>query len=199
MDAYSLTSDEMEEIESVLGDVDAHLQQQQCQVRGDVNMDDDGHAEGDSASKSILIETDAYRGKWGVDAIGSEGSDSQAPLSNLIEYTQGTMKNRSGEPDSRFDVRSRGKINIDGAASQALHGFQGKKQQHEGTTTSSGGLSSLSSAQSVPLLAVATDGRIKLETLSWFGSIARRYGLEEEDATRRVGRQASGLPRLDKE
>lgn len=58
---------------------------------------------------------------------------------------------------------------------------------------------SLMSAQTMPLLAVATDGRIKLETLSWFGSIARRYGLEEEDATRRVGRQASGLPRLDKE
>ena len=43
MDAYSLTSGMMEEIESVLVDVDVHLQQ--SQVRGDVNLEDDGHAE----------------------------------------------------------------------------------------------------------------------------------------------------------
>jgi hypothetical protein len=119
------------------------------------------------------------------------------PGSGVVHYARGTMKNCSGEPDARSDVRGRGKINVDGAASQALHGFQrGGKQP-----SSSSSFSPTSYAPPPilpPLLAVATDGIIELESLSWFGSIARRYGLEEEESKKDVGRQASRLPRLEK-
>ena len=43
----------------------------------------------------------------------------------------------------------------------------------------------------MPFLAVALDGEIKFETLSWFGSIARRCGLDEE--RRRRGRMVEAL------
>ena len=90
------------------------------------------------------------------------------------------MKNRSGKPDSRFDVRYRGgKINIDSAALQSLNGFRGQQKEEE------------SSSPLVPLLAVALDGEIKLETLSWFGNIARRYGLDKERGRR--GRMVKAL------
>lgn len=186
LDAHSLTSDEMEDIRSTLMDVNTFVQNHQDGVNRTANS-----ATLDTKGRSISIETDAYNGEWGLNALDTENNDQQT-LSQGVEYTQGTMKNRSGEPYSRFDVRSRGKINIDGAASQALHGFQGKPKRE-----SDPALNSLSSP-AMPLLAVTTDGKIKLETLSWFGSIARRYGLEkeEEDTTRSVGRTASRSPRL---
>jgi hypothetical protein len=40
-----------------------------------------------------------------------------------------------------------------------------------------------------PLIAVASTGRVVLESISWIGSIARNYGVEEERMT--LGRQAS--------
>jgi hypothetical protein len=114
----------------------------------------------------------------------------------MVQYMQGTMSNRSGEPDARSDMRGKGKINIDGAALQALQGFQSGKKQSP---------SSSSSSVLLPLLAVATDGGIKLETLSWFGSIARRYGLDATEADGKkdellgsLGRQARRVPRLEK-
>ena len=174
VDAYSLTSDEVNDIQSVLMDVNASILADQNDVVDDRKTD-----------QSISIETDAYIEEWGSNALGSLDNDQQhQKLFPGVEYTQGTMKNRSGEPDSRFDVRSRGKINIDSAASQALHGFQGK-QKGDGPSSSPG-----SSSSNLPLLAVAADGKIKLETLSWFGSIARRYGLEEEGSGGGAGRQA---------
>ena len=101
------------------------------------------------------------------------------------------MKNRSGEPDSRFDVRSRGKVNIDGATSQALHGFRvNSKEAASSPFTTDPCMSSPR-----PLLTVATDGKIKLETLSWLGSIARRYGLDDSGGSD-AGRQARRSPRL---
>ena len=162
LDAHSLTSDEMEDIRSTLMDVNTFVQNHLDGVNRTANS-----ATLDTKGRSISIETDAYNGEWGLNALDTENNDQQT-LSQGVEYTQGTMKNRSGEPDSRFDVRSRGKINIDGAASQALHGFQGKQKRE-----SDPALNSLSSP-AMPLLAVTTDGKIKLETLSWFGSIARR-------------------------
>jgi hypothetical protein len=127
------------------------------------------------------------------------------------------MTNCSGEPDSRSDVRTlvrrhdgggsdgggkgggEGKINIQGAALQALHGFRGKWQETDSIIAST---TSTSTTAPMPLLSVVTDGIIKLETLSWFGSIARRYGLEEsadgEAVAGGVGRQARRLPRLEK-
>ena len=47
------------------------------------------------------------------------------------------------------------------------------------------------SSPPMPFLAVALDGEIKFETLSWFGSIARRCGLDEE--RRRRGRMVEAL------
>ena len=108
------------------------------------------------------------------------------------------MKNRSGEPDARSDVRGRGKINVDGAASQALHGFQRGGKQSSSSPSSSSPTSHAPPTTLPPLLAVATDGIIVLESLSWFGSIARRYGLEEGESKKDVGRQAGRLPRLDR-
>ncbi|KAL7466502.1 hypothetical protein ACHAXS_006799 [Conticribra weissflogii] len=139
---------------------------------------------------AISIETDAYIGKWGLEPFPSNDDNGDDPSNNdhdtslrIVQYTQGTVRNRSGEPDSRFDVRSRGKIDIAGAASQALDGFRSKSEDD-------------SNAQStLPLVAVATDGKIRLETLSWLGSIARRYGLEESERSG-LGRQASRAPRL---
>jgi len=175
-DVYSLTSDDVEEIQSTLKGVsDAVLSKQQ-----DTLLENTGQA--------ISIETDAYQSDDQQQQTTHEG----------IEYKQGTMSNRSGEPDSRFDVRSqssssRGKINIDGAASQALNSF--KKQSSSSSNDER--LDSSSLDTTLPLLAVATDGTIKLETLSWFGSIARRYGMDESEKNdRNIGRQASRKPRL---
>jgi len=171
-DAYSLTSDDTEDVQSTLKGVSDAILSKQCPSLSDDN------------GQAISIETGAYL------------SDDRQQLMTAhegIEYIQGTISNRSGEPDSRFDVRlqssSRGKINIDGAASQALNSF--KKQ----SSSSSDNDERLDSS-SLPLLTVATDGTIKLETLSWFGSIARRYGMDEEKNDRNVGRQASRKPRL---
>lgn len=184
VDAHSLTSEEVEDVRSVLLDVDTLVRERERDLTA---------VDKDEGVQSISIETDAYIGEWGIDAVGPGPKDGQM-LSRGVDYAQGTMSNRSGEPDSRFDVRSRGKINVDSAAAQALHGFQGSRGRDGESSSSS---SDASSSPPLPLLAVASDGRIKLETLSWFGSIARRYGLDEED-TKRVGRQASRTPRLDK-
>jgi hypothetical protein len=144
----------------------------------------------------ISIDTDAYfDGEYvGLDGVSTGlnygdmtgRDDEQPPHRSVVHYAQGTMKNRSGEPDARSDVRGRGKINVNGAELQALHRF-----------TSHHLLTSTHAAPQMlpPLLAVATDGIIKLETLSWFGSIARRYGLDEKEGKKDatvggVGRQA---------
>ena len=172
--AYSLTSDDVEDIQSTLKSVSDAVVSKQCPLPLDNSM-----------GRAISIETDAFK--------EDDQQQQETPPYEGIEYTHGTMSNRSGEPDSRFDVRtqssSRGKINIDGAASQALYSF--KKQ----SSSSSDNNERLDSS-SLPLLAVATDSTIKLETLSWFGSIARRYGMDEEKNDRNVGRQASRKPRL---
>ncbi|EED92416.1 predicted protein [Thalassiosira pseudonana CCMP1335] len=162
IDGYSLTSDEEDDTRSVILKIDQSTKRSE-------DVDE---------NTTIYIETDAFEGTWGFD--GRERSSG-------VDFTQGTMSNRSGEPDSRFDVRSRGKINIDGAASQALHGFRGSKDESQ----ANGDIDQTPR----PLLTVATDGRIRLETLSWFGSIARRYGMEENERSH-VGRQASRSPRL---
>jgi len=143
----------------------------------------------------ISIETDAYIDK-DYDSLDVEVEQTlESPHCGMVQYTQGTMSNRSGEPDARSDIRGKGKINVDGAALQALQGFQSGKKQSSSTSSSS----------LLPLLAVATDGGIKLETLSWFGSIARRYGLDATEADSKkvellgsLGRQARRVPRLEK-
>ena len=144
----------------------------------------------------ISIETDAYIDGEYANLDGEVERTTKSPHhGGRVQYLQGTMSNRSGEPDARSDIRGKGKINVDGAALQALQGFQSGKKQSSSTSSSS----------LLPLLAVATDGGIKLETLSWFGSIARRYGLDATEADSKkvellgsLGRQARRVPRLEK-
>ncbi len=223
VDAHSLTqSDDMESIQHTLMDI-ANL------CKNDKDID---HKDKFRKKQSVLIESNAYVDGWyselnvpcgnemGADSHSKNG-ERQQTLEYLschgIEYAHGSMTNRSGEPDSRSDVRTlvrrhdgggsdgggkgggEGKINIQGAALQALHGFRGKWQETDSIIAST---TSTSTTAPMPLLSVVTDGIIKLETLSWFGSIARRYGLEEsadgEAVAGGVGRQARRLPRLEK-
>jgi len=227
VDAHALTSDEMPDIRRALmgalhgsdyNDVGANRDRDgtataaMTLVLGGAS-DEYKNCDGQRERRlPISIDTDAYvDGEYdGLDDASPAldfGDDATGrayvrrtpilPGSGVVHYARGTMKNCSGEPDARSDVRGRGKINVDGAASQALHGFQrGGKQP-----SSSSSFSPTSYAPPPilpPLLAVATDGIIELESLSWFGSIARRYGLEEEESKKDVGRQASRLPRLEK-
>eukprot|EP00985_Skeletonema_marinoi_P003202 scaffold1329_cov113-Skeletonema_marinoi.AAC.6 len=160
-----LTSDELDDVESTLLDVEKCIQKSESYNTA-------------KSAESISIETEAF------DPVSES---KELPESECYQYKQGTIRNRSGEPDSRFDIRSspsRGKINIDSAASQALSGFQGKNNDSDSNADDNSHL---------PLLAVSTNGKIKLETLSWLGAIARRYGLEGQQE---LGRTASRRPRL---
>jgi len=97
-----------------------------------------------------------------------------------VEFVQGSVENRSEEPDSRFDVKTKGrsqasvgKISIDEAAGQALEGFSGGGDE---------------SNFERPLVSVGTFGNIEVESLSWLGAISKRYGVK--DRTYDLGRQA---------
>ncbi len=102
---------------------------------------------------------------------------------DYVEYVHGTIENKSEEPDSRFDVKTKGiipkskasigKINIERAAGQALESFSGSNN----------------SGFDRPMIAIGTQGNIVVESLSWFGAISRRYKVKEE--ARDLGRQAS--------
>ena len=130
-------------------------------------------------SNRIYVQTNSF------------SQDHIASLPHGTEYIEGSIHNRSFEPDSRFDVKTKhssaaggadvnmgiGKVNRMGAAAQALAGFSGK-----------GG------GEQSPLFAVASSGSIKVETVSWFGAIARRYGMD--DRRKDVGRTASREGRL---
>ncbi len=124
----------------------------------------------------ISLETDAFSGHRCSDMKYSE-------------YVHGAIDNKSQEPNSRFDVRTKGlsssvgKIRIEDAAGQALQGFSGSKAYHD----ENDGVSKMK-AIDLPLFVAATKGNIKLESLSWFGAIARRYGVDNEN--RDLGRQA---------
>lgn len=95
-----------------------------------------------------------------------------------LEYMSGAVENVSLEPDSRFDVETRGgKIRLDGAADQALDRFGGGGPNEQ---------------KALPLLVAGSNGaEIVVESLSWLGAIARRYGLNEEDDPGRLGRTAT--------
>lgn len=118
-------------------------------------------------------------------------NQSFASSDGTIEYTDGWIENKSHEPDSRFEMKtsgnkSVGKIRMEGAANQALHHFSTPSGKPEGAGTDG----SVESAHAIrPLIAAATAGKISVETLSWLGAIARRYGLDEKG--RDLGRQAS--------
>ncbi|CAJ1930254.1 unnamed protein product [Cylindrotheca closterium] len=100
------------------------------------------------------------------------------------EYIDGWLENKSEEPDSRFDRKTRGtadgsvgKIRLEGAQDQALRGFQDKEQ---GTNIFQR-----------PLLLVTSAAEITVETLSWLGNVARRYGLNDNRDKEMLGRTAT--------
>lgn len=110
-----------------------------------------------------------------------------------ITYKDGWVDNKSDEPDSRFDRKIRGsderrgagKIRHESAQSQALNSFS-DQQQVDPSMQKAG-----HDDKQRPLLAVAGTGRITLETVSWLGAIARRYGLDSSSTDRELGRTAS--------
>jgi hypothetical protein len=117
------------------------------------------------------------------------------PDDGSIAYRDGYVENKSHEPDSRFDRRSQGmgKIRLDGAEAQALQGFVKRADEERGDTeTPSDAHDGAKTATGTerPLVAVASTGGISVETVSWIGAIARRYGLDD-DSPRGVGRTAS--------
>ena len=95
-----------------------------------------------------------------------------------VNYVQGYVDNKSHEPDSRFEQKG-GKISLQGAASQALRGF-----------------SDSSDEQARPLVVGTSEGPIVVESLSWLGAIARRYGLEDSETKPDLGRQATRRGRV---
>ena len=109
-----------------------------------------------------------------VPLVGSGSSFSR------VNYVQGYMDNKSYEPDSCFEQKG-SKIRLQGAASQqaALRGF-----------------SDLSDEQTRPLVVGTSVGPIVVESLSWLGATARRYGLEDSETKPVLGRQATRRGRV---
>jgi hypothetical protein len=125
-------------------------------------------------AEQISVQTKAFTPREG--ASFTEG---------YANYVDGWIENTSSEPDSRFEQKVRGdaaggKIRLEAASEQALHGFA-----HQNKTRGA-----KSSAEYLrPLFAAAGTNQINVETVSWLGAIARRYGLEE--IKRDAGRTAS--------
>ncbi len=144
---------------------------------------DDSSTNSSTEKKRIRIETQAFTSRERV----------ESDQLHHCEFVDGWIENTTSEPDSRFDRKIRGnaagggKINIDGAQNQALHGFgAGSNEAAEDTFLR-------------PLLAVSTPDKIVLETLSWMGNIARRYGLDDNREDDDLGKQATrrkGLGRV---
>jgi hypothetical protein len=132
---------------------------------GDALRDYQGATAPTALDERISIETTAF--SRGPTDLTVEG----------LEYVDGWVDNKSEEPDSRFDRKvsgSVGKIRLASAAEQALDGFSEKGDND---------------VYLRPLFAVAGTKKILVETVSWLGAIARRYGLEESG--RELGRTAS--------
>lgn len=144
-------------------------------IEHDDDLEDLLSSNDDNRSEYIEVSTPAFSGRRAHDM-------------KYVEYVQGVVENKSHEPNSRFDVKTKGvapsagKIRFEDAQRQALQGFTGGKSDDEDQDSGE-------FLKDLPLLAVATDGRIKVETLSWFGAIARRYGIDKTD--RDLGRQAT--------
>jgi hypothetical protein len=141
--------------------------------------------EKDPVRNRIIIETQAFTSRERMESEQFQH----------CEFVDGWIENTTSEPDSRFDRKIRGgsgggKINIDGAQNQALHGF-GSDKNGAGETAEN--------TFARPLLAVSTPDKIVLETLSWMGNIARRYGLDDNREDDDLGRQATRRKGLGRE
>lgn len=133
--------------------------------------------------QNISIRTKAFTAK------GEESPESGSDWNN-IQLVDGWVENKSEEPDSRFDRKIRGessglsgggKIRLEGAASQALQSFA-KDSSKKGES---------SDDFLRPLVAVASTREIVVETLSWLGNIARRYGMDDTREKKDLGRTAT--------
>lgn len=128
-----------------------------------------------SAKDMIHVKTKAFTAK----------EELQYPPLKNASFIDGWLENKSDEPDSRFDRKlkgetgSVGKIRLDGASNQALQHFQ------------SSGASTSGSNFVRPMVVIVGAGKIVLETLSWLGNIARRYGLDERRDKDDLGRTAT--------
>lgn len=152
-------------------------------------LDDDDE---DFESLCIMLETvDAGSELSVIDpiqvntkAFSAKEGDRFPKLKNA-RFLDGWVENKSAEPDSRFDRKLRGetgsvgKIRLDGASNQALHHFQSDDKSRSGSDFVR------------PIVAIVGSGNIVLETLSWLGNIARRYGLEERRDSDDLGRTAT--------
>lgn len=137
-------------------------------------------------ARSIMLEEEDEDVHKGLEEHGSSGGqpismittcfkpDQVPTFLNSIHYIQGRVDNESMEPDSRFEQQrgGGGKIRLDGAATQALSGFSDANA-------------------GAPLVVGACKQRMVIESMSWLGAIARRYGLQEEYGRERLGRQAT--------
>jgi hypothetical protein len=115
----------------------------------------------------------------GISVVTSAFAEEVSPSVENISFVRGFVDNQSMEPDSRFEqqVRGAGKIRLHGAAIQALAGFSKVGEKEKVTER--------------PLIVGSSREKITVESLSWLGAIARRYGLEEDENRPSLGRQAT--------
>ena len=152
-------------------------------------------------NQGILIKTKSFTKRSYNDDEENADDEYDTERWSNINYVEGWIENKSGEPDSRFDRKIRGnnntaagggKIRIEGAAAQALHGFsQNSRQNPIGGNSAVTGTETMSTSFPRPLVVVASSGQIVLETLSWLGNIARRFGMEEKREKSDIGRTAT--------
>jgi hypothetical protein len=140
-------------------------------------LDETSSADG---RQQISIQTNAFTAK--DEESGSDWKN--------IQLVEGWVENKSAEPDSRFDRKIRGesaglsgggKIRLEGAAAQALQSFAKDGSEKGGS----------SNDFLRPLVAVASTREIVVETLSWMGNIARRYGMDDAREKKDLGRTAT--------
>jgi hypothetical protein len=159
-------------------------------------LDEDEDGEDSKELTDMLLRIDESSTKASAAAqqkmikIRTKGFTEKASKNDLIfplqncEFVDGWIENRSAEPDSRFDRKVRGddgsvgKIRLAGAANQALHGFQATGNDEKTSFPR-------------PIIAISSTGEIVIETLSWLGNIARRYGLDEKREKEDLGRTAT--------
>ena len=155
------------------------------------NIDNDSSSTKTSAglesSSRIQIGTKAF----------TEKEKNETSVFPEVGFADGWIENKSEEPDSRFDRKIRGnsgsssgnesvgKIRLEGAEMQALRGFQKDGAIIDSSDT--GGKNEFPR----PIVAIASTGQISLETLSWLGNIARRYGLADKRDSDDLGRTAT--------
>lgn len=151
-------------------------------------LDEDDDAEYDELKKMLRRIDESSKARNGkmitiqTKAFTEKDENQDLKLSNC-EFVDGWVENKSAEPDSRFDRKLRGdtgsmgKIRLDGAANQALQGFATTEKEK--------------SSFARPIVAISSTGEIVLETLSWLGNIARRYGLDDKKDKEDLGRTAT--------